>query len=156
MVLVATSVVLAGSSHEKVVDETVSWTLPANQCPEAPAGLTGSGERHMVVNTKVNADGSTQIVINDVVKGTATDLSGGGAYTFVYTNHSIELVPAGGGAHQISMNDNFVLNGKGNIQHEEVGFNWRWSYTPPEALWPPVHDWQKISTRGQPLVCDPI
>jgi len=120
------------------------------------AGLTGSGQRHMVTNTKVNSDGSQQIVIDDVVKGTATDLGGGGAYTFIYTNHSIELVPAGGGAHQVSMTDSFVLNGKGNIKHLEAGFNWRWMYTPPEKQWPPVHNVQKLSTRGYPETCDPI
>jgi hypothetical protein len=153
--LVGTSTALAGPStntHE-VVNETVDWTLPPGQCAAAPAGLTGSGERHRVTNTKVNADGSTVIIVNDVVRGTAWDATG--TYKFVYENHSIDQVPAGGGTHQISMEDNFVLNGNGSVGHLAVGFNWRWTYTPPN-LFPPVENWQQLSTRGDPLSCDPI
>jgi hypothetical protein len=93
------------NSHD-VVNETVNWTLPAGQCPAAPSGLSGSGERHKVTTTIVNADGSTTIIINDVVRGTASDATG--TYKFVYENHSIDQVPAGGFVHQISMEDNFV------------------------------------------------
>src|SRR5688572_28993481 len=35
-----------GTNTHVVDDGTVSWTLPAGQCPAAPDGLTGSGERH--------------------------------------------------------------------------------------------------------------
>src|SRR4030095_2405461 len=99
--LVGISPALAG--HE-VVNETVDWTLPAGQCPAAPSGLTGSGERHKVTNTIVHADGSTTIIINDVVRGTASDTgTSTGTYKFVYENHSIDQVPAEGGTHQITM-----------------------------------------------------
>jgi hypothetical protein len=142
------------NTHEVVDGQVVDWTLPAGQCGAAPAGLSGSGQRHAVINTRTNPDGSMVITINDVVKGTAWDATG--TYNFSYENHSVEQVPAGGGAHQISMVDIFVLNGNGSVGHLAVGFNWRWTFTPPAANWPPVDNWQQISTRGDPLRCDPI
>ncbi|HEX6707146.1 MAG TPA: hypothetical protein VF169_20480 [Albitalea sp.] len=156
--LVATSTALAGphiKSHD-VVNGTVNWTLPAGQCPAAPSGLSGSGERHRVTNTIVNADGSTTTLINDVVRGTASDATG--TYKFVYENHSIDHVPAGGFVHQISMEDNFILNGNGSIGHLAVGFNWAWSYTAPNGPFDviPLANLVERSTRGEPLLCDPI
>jgi hypothetical protein len=148
---------LAKGTNTHVVDDgTVSWTLPAGQCPAAPDGLTGSGERQRVTITKVNADGSTTIIINDVVRGTAWDATG--TYKFVYENHSIDQVPAGGGVHQISMEDNFILNGNGSVGHLAVGFNWAWTYTDPNGpfdVLPPANLVER-STRGEPLLCDPI
>ena len=157
MLLVGTSTAMAGAStntHDVVVEEGVTFSLPAGICATAPNGLDGEGRRHHVINTRVNRDGSTVITINDVVKGTAWDSSG--SYNFIYANHSVEVVPADGSAHQVSMVDDFVLNGKGSIGHMAVGFNWQWSYTPPADMWPPVDNWQQNSTRGDPLHCDPL
>jgi hypothetical protein len=142
------------NTHE-MVRETVTWTLPADQCPDLPAGVSvsGAGERKLVKNTKVNADGSSRVIINDLVKGEAVG-SNGDVYHFLYQNHSIEEAPSGGGPIQVSMEDTFVLNGDG--VHLNVGFNWRWTYTPPAGQWPPVDNWQQISTRGDPFLCDPI
>jgi hypothetical protein len=146
------------TTHE-TVRATVGWTLPADQCPNLPAGLSvsGTGERLEEINTQVHAGGGSRIIINDLVKGSAVD-SNGGVYHFVYHNHSIEIVPLSGSGlpDQVSMTDSFVLNGDGSAGHLIVGFNWRWTYTPPEAIWPPVHNWQQVSTRGDPLLCDPI
>ena len=102
----------------------VDWSLSPAQCDQPQVALSGTGERHMEMTTKVYADGSSEILINDVVKGTAWDTTG--TYHFVYTNHSTETVPAGGGAHQIQMVDSFVLNGDGSAKLN-VGFNWRWT-----------------------------
>src|SRR5690242_712828 len=105
ILLVGMSPALAGphiKSHD-IVDETVTWTLPARQCPAAPSGLSGSGEWHKVSNTIVNADGSTTVITNDVVRGTASDATG--TYRFIYENHSIDHVAAGEFVHQISMED---------------------------------------------------
>jgi hypothetical protein len=143
------------TTHE-TVRETVTWTLPADQCPSLPAGVSvsGTGERFEVIITKVNADGSSRILINDLVEGTASDSTG--TYRFKYSNHSTEDVPAGGGAHQISMTDSFVLNGNGSAKHMNVGFEWSWTYTPPAPLFPPVDNWKQNNTHGDPLLCDPI
>jgi hypothetical protein len=54
------------------------------------------------------------------------------------------------------MEDSFEMHGNGSADNIHVGFNWRWTYTPPESLWPPVHDLQQVSTHGNPLQCDPI
>jgi hypothetical protein len=133
----------------------VSFTIPADQCPELPAGvsISGSGERKMIINTHTKADGTTVIRVNDLIKGVATDGSGG-EHKFVYHNSSTEtILPSG--LHTVSMNDSFVLSGPG--PHYSVTFNWRWTYTPPEPLWPPVDDWEQLN--GDPDVifaCDPL
>ena len=155
LMFVGVSSLLAGNSHETVTQSDVGWTIPAGQCSSLPAGLTftGSGQRHMVVNTKEKSDGSTEIVINDVVEGDAVD-SAGGTYHWKYSNHSIDSGPASGAPRQISMTDSFVLNGGG--VHLNVGFNWRWSYSTPDEFFPPQHDWVQVNTVGDPLHCDPL
>jgi hypothetical protein len=142
------------TTHE-IVTGTVTWTLTPEQCSSIHAPISGTGERHQVIITKVNADGSSQIIINDQVKGTASDSTG--TYRFVYLNHSVEDVPVqAGNAHHVRMTDTFMLTGTGRANHLYAGFNWRWTYTPPAASWPPVDHWQQLSTRGDPLHCDPI
>jgi hypothetical protein len=144
----------------ETVGGTVDWTMspgqPPGHCAAIQYELSGSGERHQEISTKVNADGSSTILTNDLVEGTASDITG--AYHFSYTNHSTITVPAGGGPNRIEMVDSFVLNGKGSAKLN-VGFNWRWTYPgDPAGYWPPpdFDKVQKISTRGDPVNCDPI
>ena len=162
LLVTSASSVLAGGpvtvTHE-TVGGTVDWTIPPGQCQAAPLELKGSGERHQEIITKVYADGSSTILINDLVQGTASDSTG--TYHFVYTNHSIDTGPVGGGVHQIEMVDSIVLNGDGSAKLN-VGFNWRWSYVADGPNSPPnfppapgVSAWQQISTRGD-FACDPI
>jgi hypothetical protein len=142
--------------HESV-REPVSWTIPAGQCPSFPAGLSvsGTGERHAVVNTKENQDGSTRIIINDVVRGTAVD-SNGDTYHFIYSNHSTQYIPASGLPIEFEMTDNFVLNGRGAAGNLEVGFVMRWTITDPnDPTWPPPNA-EMINVRGEAFLCDPI
>jgi hypothetical protein len=146
-----------GKASHEIIRETVTWTLPAGQCPALPADLevNGVGERHLIIHTINKSDGSTQLVFSDVVRGTATD-NWGGSYRFVYSNHSVERYPAGPGPIAIQMTDNFVMNGSGAADKLHVGFNWSWTFTPPAELFPPVDNWVQHSTRGEPLLCDPI
>jgi hypothetical protein len=132
---------------------TVNWSMSPAQCAELDATLSGTGERHAVIITRVDADGTTTIRINDVIHGTASDSTG--TYRFAYNNESTETFAASGGSHAITMVDTFLLNGDGNARLN-VGFNWRWTYTPPASLWPPADNWEAISTRGDPLTCDPL
>ncbi len=157
LLLVGTSTAMAGAptnSHDVVIEEGVTWSLPAGTCDAAPAGLAGKGQRHQVINTRVNPDGSTVITTNDVVRGDAWDSTG--AYKFQYENHSVVLVPVGAGARQVRMEDNFIVNGNGSVGHLAVGFNWQWTFTPPAEMWPPIDNWQQHSTHGDPLHCDPL
>jgi len=155
------SIAQSPPTHEIVRDSNVEWTLPRpdDQCSSLPTGLviTGTGERHQVINTKVNADGSTETLINDVVRGTASD-NQGGTYHFIYTNHSIDILTAGGSVHQIDMVDSFVLNGNGSAKHISVGFNWIWSYTDPNGPFDviPLANLVERQTSGDPLHCDPL
>ena len=146
----------APAADHQVISETVEFTIPADQCPELPAGVSvsGSGERHMIINTRTQADGTTVIRTNDLIKGVAID-SNGGVHKFVYHNSSTLTIPPSGD-YSISMNDTFALSGPG--PHYSVGFNWRWTFTSLELLWPPSGDnWEQI--HGDPVVifaCDPL
>jgi hypothetical protein len=149
------SAAAAPAAGHEVISETVSFTIPADQCPRLPAGLSvwGSGERHMVVNTHTKADGSTEIRTNDLIKGVATD-SNGGVHKFVYHNSSTLTIPTSGD-YSIRMNDIFVLSGPG--PHYSVGFNWRWTFTPPEPLFPPAHNFEQLHGDLDTILrCDPL
>ena len=146
--------VAAPAADHQVISGPVGFSIPANQCPELPAGLSvdGSGQRHMIINTHTKADGSTEIRTNDLVKGIATD-SNGGVHKFVYHNSSTLTIPPSGD-YSISMSDSFELTGPG--PHYSVGFNWRWTFPSLDLLWPPVDNWEQISTRGDIFKCDPL
>jgi hypothetical protein len=144
----------SGNDHQ-VITETVEFTIPADQCPALPAGVSihGTGERHMVVNTRTKSDGTTVIITNDLIKGLATD-SNGGVHKFVYHNSSTLTIPPSGD-YSISMNDVFELSGPG--PHYSVSFNWRWTFPSIDLLWPPSGNWEQI--HGDPdliFACDPL
>ena len=151
------SAAAAPAADHQVVSETVSFAIPADQCPELPAGvsISGTGERLMIINTRMMADGTTEILVNDLIKGVATD-SNAGVHKFVYHNSSTEIIPAGGD-HTVSMNDAFVLSGPG--PQFSVTFNWRWTYNPDldEGIWPPARNLEML--HGDPnliFACDPL
>jgi hypothetical protein len=156
MLFVGVSPVAADSGGHDVFTGTVSFTIPADQCPLLPAGVSveGSGESVAIVNTSTQADGSIEVRVNNLIKGIATD-SNGGTHKFVYHNSSTETIPLSG-PHTISMNDSFVLSGPG--PNYSVTFNWRWTYDPDvEEFWPPANDWELLS--GDPdliFACDPL
>jgi hypothetical protein len=156
MLFVGVSPVAAASANDhQVVNETVNFTIPADQCPLLPSGLSvdGTGERHMVVNTNAKADGTSEVRINDLVTGTATD-SNGDVHKFVYHNSSTMTIPTSG-AYSISMNDSFELTGPG--PHYSISFNWRWTFTDPALFFPPVDNF--VNLHGDVnlvLACDPI
>src|SRR5918993_2435187 len=144
----------APAADHQVISETVSFSIPADQCPKLPAGVSvsGTGERKMIINTHTKADGNTEIRINDLIKGVATD-SNGGVHKFVYHNASTQTILPSGFT-TISMSDSFVLTGPG--PHYSVTFNWRWTFTQPN-LWPPVDNWEQLN--GDPALifaCDPL
>ena len=145
----------APAADHQVVSETVPLNIPADQCPKLPAGVSvsGSGQRHMIVNTRMLADGTTVIRVNDLIKGVATD-SNDGTHKFVYHNSSTETTLPDG-THAISMNDIFALSGPG--PHYSVGFNWRWTYTPPEPFFPPADNFVPLhGDLDTVLRCDPL
>jgi hypothetical protein len=149
------SAAAAPAADHQVISETVSFTIPAGQCPLLPAGVSvsGTGERKMIINTHTKANGTTEIRVNDLIKGVATD-SNGGTHKFVYHNSSTEtILPSG--VHEIRMNDVFTLSGPG--PHYSVTFNWRWTFTPPDEFWPPSDNW--VVLNGDPdiiFACDPL
>jgi hypothetical protein len=107
----------------------------------------------MIINTHTKADGTTEVRVNDLIKGTATD-SNGGVHKFVYHNSSTETILSGG-LHEISMNDVFALSGPG--PHYNVTFNWRWTFTDSDPFWPPADNLEVL--HGDPdliFACDPL
>jgi len=148
------SAAAAPAADHQVVTGTASFTIPADQCPELPAGVSveGSGESVAIINTRTLADGSTEVRINNVIKGVATD-SNGGQHKFVYENSSTQsILPSG--FTTISMTDLFALSGPGPSY--SVGFYWRWTFTQPN-LWPPVDNWEEIrGTHEDVFACDPL
>ena len=149
------SAAAAPASDHQVISETINFTIPADQCPLLPAGVSvdGTGERMMIINTHTKADGTTEVRTNDLIKGTATD-SNGGVHKFVYHNSSTETILPGG-VHEISMNDVFALSGPG--PHYSVTFNWRWTFTDPDLFWPPADNLEVL--HGDPdiiFACDPL
>jgi hypothetical protein len=155
ILFVGVSPVAAASAAHEVVTSTASFTIPADQCPKLPDGvsISGSGKSVAIINTSTLGDGSTQTRISNVIKGVATD-SNGGVHKFVYENSSTETaLPSG--LHTFSMTDTFVLSGPGPTY--SVGFYWRWTYTPPESFWPPANDWEQIRGSSDDVFkCDPL
>jgi hypothetical protein len=149
------SAAAAPATDHQVINEPVSFSIPADQCPLLPAGVSvdGSGERHEVINTHTTSDGSTEIRTNDLVTGVATD-SNGGTHKFIYHNSSTLTVPPSGD-YSINMNDSFELTGPG--PHYSVSFNWRWTFPGPDLVFPPVDNWVNLhGDRDLILACDPL
>jgi hypothetical protein len=143
--------------QKSTVKETVTWTIPANQCPSLPAGVSvsGIGQRQQLMLTNMRPNGTSQVTINDTVRGDAVD-SAGNSYRFFYHNVSHQNVPAMDGQPiRVHMIDVFVLHGQG-VTGFRVSFNWTWTYTPPAGIFPPVDNFHMIATNGEPFLCDPI
>ena len=148
----------SGATHT-VVNEPVSWTLNPGPggCMNINAVINGSGQRHEEIVTKATRDGSTRAVYEDLVTGSAVDANGA-TYTFLYVNHSTWVTPASGTPVAIKMNDLFVLRADNSrVNNLRVAFNWSWTYDPlTSAYWPPVDNFVKTFTVGDPYGCDPI
>ena len=154
MLFVGVLPVAAAPGDHQVITGPAEFTIPADQCPLLPAGVSveGSGESVAIVNTRTLKDGSTVVRINNVIKGTAVD-SNGGVHKFVYHNSSTQTIQPDGFT-AISMNDSFTLTGPG--PHYSVTFNWRWTFNQPD-LWPPADNWEQLA--GDPALifaCDPL
>jgi hypothetical protein len=135
----------------------VSFTITPSQCPQVRSTVTGTGEHLTITNTRTDQDGTTHVVVNDLVTGTATDTAGG-SYRFVYHNHSTATM-APGAPVQMLMNDSFILNGSGSASGIHVGFVFRLTFAAPGQ--PPTIE--PVNIRGNPVdpvtfevACDPI
>jgi hypothetical protein len=195
--------ILVGQSHStyagpathfalRLNNFTVPWLLPppnglSSSCSEVPEGVhinpddLGS-DRVKNVTQKERPDGTTQIVITDLVKGTASD-NFGATYTFVYENNA--TFNFDGSTVTVQMKDTFELKG-GDVNYT-VGFNWRWAYPAKSLELVVVKDgsgetidigvapfffatpngvsedpnivpgsWEQMSTKGEPWNCDPL
>jgi hypothetical protein len=149
----------APAADHSVETSTASFTIPADQCPLLPAGvsISGSGESVAIINTRTLADGTIVVRTNNLIKGIATE-GNGDQHKFVYHNSSTLTIPTSG-EYAISMNDVFVLSGPG--PHYSVGFNWRWTFdpnsSPPDPLFPPTNNFEQLhGDLDTILLCDPL
>ena len=156
MLFVGVSPVAAASGNDhQVFSGPAGFTIPAGQCPLLPADVSvqGSGESTAIVNSRTLPDGSVVVRINNLIKGDAVD-SNGGTHKFVYHNSSTQTILPDGFT-TISMNDSFELTGPG--PHYSVGFNWRWTFTQPNLVFPPQDNF--VNLHGDVnlvLACDPL
>lgn len=171
---------------------TVPWLLPpptglSSFCSEVPEGVSINPDAlgsDRVKNATQNEgpDGTTRIVITDLVKGTASD-NFGATYTFIYKNNVTYAFD--GSTVTAHMKDTFKLKG-GDVNYT-VGFNWSWAYPASSLELVEVKDtsgetinidvspfffatndgvnedpnivpgsWEQLSTRGDPWNCDPL
>ena len=156
LLLVSASSAYAGGPvtvTQETFEGPVEWTMPGS-CMDVPVQpLSGTGDIRIVTITRVSADGATTVQSNAVANGSASDSTG--TYRWQYNNELTETVPAASSTHQVHMIDSFVLNGNGSAKLS-VSFNWRWTYAPPAGQWPPVDNWEQLSTNGDPFNCDPL
>lgn len=149
----------AGDSQDstQIIREPVNWTIPADQCANLPTGvsLTGTGARYLVITTQTKPDGGKLVVYNDFVQGTAED-SNHNFYQWIYSNQDRHVTKGTNTRIHVNMTDLFELSGSGPINNFVVAFHWKWTYTPPEQEFPPVHHFSQLYTLGDPDTCDPI
>lgn len=142
------------TTKTQIVKGKVDWVLSPDTCPEIEHELTGTGRRFQVITTVTKADGSQKIYNHDFVSGTATDTNGG-TYNWVYTNQDRQQIPPSGSPVRVNMTDSFLLSGTGSA-NLNIGFVWKWTFSPPDPEWPPVDNWVQKITIGDPMHCDPI
>ncbi len=172
---------------------TIPWLFPLahpstnGTCSAIPTNVgainpvDNRSDRIRKVTREVQADGSQEIVQDDLKTGTAVD-SKGATYDFVYKNHLVLTISPGLPASvNVKMTDSFRLKRNGPVM--TATFEWRWTYAAPEGFvitldpfadFPVapfvfatadgvnpdtahgVTNWQQLSTQGDPFNCDPL
>jgi hypothetical protein len=154
LVLVVLSVLSLAlpSSVSAAEHQTVpfAFTLTPAQCPDLATTVSGSGTYFVRTTTRVDKQGVTHIVQNNVTNGTATDAEGN-TYRFNYHNNQQITIPPGEFPTTINISDHFNLVGAGGLNDLHVGFTIRLTFA-AEGEEPTV---EEISVRGNPA-CDPI
>lgn len=176
---------LAGSATHFSVhlnNATIPWLFSLESfCSEVPEGVVispddFSSDRVKQASLKEMPDGTTRIVVTDLVRGTATD-NFGTTYTFVYQNDSTYYFD--GSTVLVKMQDTFMIKG-GDVNYT-TGFNWSWEYPAENLEVVEFFDgngetidiavdpfffagdpnmvpdsWRQLSIRGDPFNCDPL
>lgn len=149
----------------------VAWEMTPARCGRLQATTRGTGSMREQTMIKHNADGSIDVIVSDVVSGTAID-DNGISYGWNYKNHQRTTIPAAPHNDRVSihMSDLFTLNGGGSAGTAPftIGLVWSWDYTnagdlPPfTGQWPPENNLVKHATIGDftatptGLDCDPV
>src|SRR5262249_53408535 len=132
-VIVSLLIVPSAFAQTSQIRTPVSFTLSG--CSMLPPGLTiyGSGESFMVVNSRIDSNGTAHIEQNNLVVGTATD-SNGAVYSFNYHNHASMEIPASGFPFSFQTTDHFNLVGNGQANQFQVHFVARGTFFSPTSF----------------------
>jgi hypothetical protein len=130
----------------------VSFTLTPDNCPDVATTISGSGQYYFRTNQKVMNDGSTHLIVNVTIAGTATDTEGN-LYRFNYHNTLHGIAPAGASEVTFRATDHFNLVGAGGMNKVHVGFVSDVTF-PGIGQGPPIGE-VIINQRGT-LSCDQI
>ena len=149
-VIVSVMGIPAALAQATQVRTPVTFTLSG--CTSLPTGLTvsGSGDAFLVINTRVDSNGTTYIERNDLVTGTATD-SNGANYVFNYHNHASFQIPLSGFPFTAQTADHFNLAGNGGANQLAVHFVANVTFISPTTV-----IFEFINVHGNPMTCDPI
>jgi hypothetical protein len=113
----------AAAAATDVSSGPVSFTLPAGQCADLPAGVSvsGTGTEIVRVHSSVDANGNVHQLFGTTITGTATD-NLGGAYRFNY--HNVQAFsPSAGFPFVLHITDHFNLVGNGPASKIHTFFN---------------------------------
>ena len=113
----------AAAAATDVGSGPVSFTLPAGQCADLPAGVSvsGSGTEIVRAHSSVDATGNFHEHFDTTITGTATD-SVGGTYRFNY--HNVQtLSPSADFPFVVHITDHFNLVGNGPASQIHAFFN---------------------------------
>jgi hypothetical protein len=129
----------------------VSFTIPAGQCADLPAGVSVSGTGTEIVraHSSVDAKGNFHEHVATTITGTATD-SIGGTYRFNYHNAQT-FSPAADFPFVLHITDHFNLVGNGPASQIHTFFNLTFLITG-------INTFELLSAHfhGDSETCDPL
>jgi hypothetical protein len=141
----------AATAGTDVSSGPVSFTIPAGQCADLPAGVSVSGTGTEIVraHSSVDANGNFHQQFGTTITGTATD-SLGGAYRFNY--HNVQTFSTSGDfPFVLHITDHFNLVGNGPASQIHTFFNLT-------ILVTGVNSFEVLSAHfhGDSETCDPL
>jgi hypothetical protein len=141
----------AAAAGTDVSSGPVSFTLPAGQCADLPAGVSvsGAGTEIVRVHSSVDANGILHQQFGTTITGTAAD-SLGGTYRFNY--HNVQMFSTSGDfPFVLHITDHFNLVGNGAASQIHTFFNLTLLVTG-------VNSFEVLSAHfhGDSETCDPL
>ena len=119
LAVVLISLLAVASASAEVLNQgsfPVSLFVPATECPQLAADLSGSGQGHFVERFSVDSNGIFHMGFTFNAHGTATDANGN-QYVFNHADAFSFNGPASGLPKEITFSENFHLIGQGGASN---------------------------------------